>query len=82
MPCLLPTISFYFPIFIDKKLSKIWGFPGGTGSKEPAGQCSIHKRQGFYPQDWEMPWRREWQPTPVFLPGLFPWTEESGGYNT
>ena len=22
---------------------------------------------------------REWQPTPVFLPGESPWTEESGG---
>ena len=26
----------------------------------------------------EDPWRREWQPTPVFLPGEFPWTEEPG----
>ena len=26
------------------------------------------------------PWRRKWQPTPVFLPGeLIPWTEEPGG---
>ena len=24
-------------------------------------------------------WRREWQPTPVFLPGESPWTEEPGG---
>ena len=24
-------------------------------------------------------WRREWQPTLVFLPGKFPWTEETGG---
>jgi len=23
-------------------------------------------------------WRSIWQPTPVFLPGEFPWTEESG----
>ena len=22
------------------------------------------------------PWRRAWQPTPVFLPGESPWTEE------
>ena len=28
---------------------------------------------------WEDPWRRAWQPTPVFLPGEFPWTEEPGG---
>ena len=25
------------------------------------------------------PWRRKWQPTPVFLPGEIPWTEEPGG---
>ena len=26
-----------------------------------------------------MSWRRTWQPTPVFLPGEFHWTEELGG---
>ena len=36
------------------------------------------------PAMWEtwvgkIPWRRAWQPTPVFLPGEFPWTEEPGG---
>ena len=25
-----------------------------------------------------IPWRRAWQPTSVFLPGEFPWTEEPG----
>ena len=27
----------------------------------------------------KIPWRRIWQPTPVFLPGKSPWTEEPGG---
>ena len=27
----------------------------------------------------EDPWRRAWQPPPVFLPGESPWTEEPGG---
>ena len=27
---------------------------------------------------WEDPWRRTKQPTPVFLPGGSPWTEEPG----
>ena len=27
-----------------------------------------------------IPWRRAWQPTPVFLLGESPWTEEPGGY--
>ena len=26
-----------------------------------------------------MPWRKAWQPTPVFLPGESTWTEEPGG---
>ena len=26
----------------------------------------------------EDPWRRAWQPTPVFVPGESPWTEEPG----
>ena len=27
----------------------------------------------------KIPWRRAWQPTPIFLPGEPPWTEEPGG---
>ena len=27
---------------------------------------------------WEDSRKREWQPIPVFLPGEFPWREESG----
>ena len=27
----------------------------------------------------KIPWRRTWQPTPVFLPGESAWTEEPGG---
>jgi len=27
----------------------------------------------------KMPWRRAWQPTPVFLPGESTWTEKPGG---
>ena len=33
-------------------------------------------RSGFDPWVWKIPWRRVWQPTPVFLPGESPWTEE------
>ena len=47
--------------------------PGG----EPACQC---RRPGFHPWVGKMPWRRAWQPTPVFLPGI-PWTESLVGYS-
>ena len=39
------------------------GFPGGASGKEPACQCR------FDPWVRKIPWRREWQPTPAFLPG-------------
>ena len=37
--------------------------------KEPACHCRRRKRCGFDPWVKKMPWRRAWQPTPVFLPG-------------
>ena len=36
-------------------------------------------RPGFNPWVGKIPWRRAWQPTPVFLPGESPWTEEPDG---
>ena len=35
-------------------------------------------RPGFYPWVGKIPWKRAWQPTPVFLPGESPRTEEPG----
>ena len=34
---------------------------------------------GLIPGSGRSPWRRTQQPTPVFLPGRIPWTEEPGG---
>ena len=45
------------------------GFPGSASGKEPACQCRKRKRLGFNPWVKKIPWRRAWQPTPVFLPG-------------
>ena len=47
------------------------GFPGGTSSKEPACQCRRCKRCGFNLWVRKIPWKRAWQPSPVFLPGEF-----------
>ena len=52
------------------------GFPGGASGKETACQC---KRPWLNSWVGKIPWRRKWQPTPVFLLGESPWTEESGG---
>ena len=34
---------------------------------------------GLIPGVRKIPWRRKWQPTPVFLTWEMPWTEEPGG---
>ena len=47
------------------------GFPGGASGKEPACQCRRLKKLGFNPWVGEIPWRRTWKPTPVFLPEEF-----------
>ena len=51
----------------DTMLQYAVGFPGGSVSgKESACQC---RRHGFNHWVWKIPWKREWLPTPVFLPG-------------
>ena len=50
----------------------------GTGGEEPACHCRSRKKHGFDPWVGKTPWRREWQPTPVFLPGKFHGQEPSG----
>ena len=44
------------------------GFSSGSDSKESTCQC---RRLRFDPWVGKIPWRRKWQPTPVFLPGKF-----------
>ena len=49
----------------------IGGLPRWLSGKEPACQCRRHRRCGFDPWVGKIPWRRNWQPVPVFLPGKF-----------
>ena len=56
-------------------LSYNWKFvpllrlPRWLSGKESACQCRRPRRRGFDPWVGKIPWRRTWQPTPVFLPG-------------
>ena len=58
--------------FVDKVMSLLFNmlsrldFPGGSDGKAFCLQC---RRPGFNPCFRKIPWRRNWQPTPVFLPG-------------
>ena len=54
---------------ISSCLSLNWCLPGGASSEESTGQCRRLKRLRFNPWVRKISRRREWQPTPVFLPG-------------
>ena len=61
----VPTQFFFFNHYFIYCES----FPGGASGQESASQCRRHNIQGFNPWVQKIPWRKEWQPTPVFLPG-------------
>ena len=44
---------------------EFWGFPGGSEGKESA--CNAGNLDSTWVR--KISWRREWQTTPVFLPG-------------
>ena len=46
--------------------------------KNPPASAGGGKRHKLDPWIGKIPWRRAWQPTPVFLPGESPWTEKPG----
>jgi len=50
-----------------------------TSGEELTCQSGRYKRCRFSPWIGKISWRRAQQPTPVFLPGESPWTEEPGG---
>ena len=72
--------SYLFVIY-HCRLNAHTHFPGGP-SKEPACQCRRRERRGFDPWVGKIPWRREWQPTPVFLPGESHGQRRLAGYNS
>ena len=56
----------------------------GSVGKESAcntGNCLQHGRPGFDHWVRKIPWRREWQPTPAFLPGKSYGQRIPGGYS-
>ena len=48
----------------------ILGFTGGSVIKNPPDKAGDTGIRGSILGSW-IPWRRKWQPTPVFLPGKF-----------
>ena len=68
----MPSLQIKFPIKCNTTFWKHRGllrsldFPGGSDSKSI---CLQGERPRFDPWVGKIPWRRKWQPTPVFLPG-------------
>ena len=52
--------------------------PTWLSGKEPTCQCRRHR---FSPWVGKIPWRRKWQPTPVFLPENFQGQRSLAGYS-
>ena len=56
--------------------------PSGASGKELTCQGRRLKRWGLDPQVGKVPWRRAWQPTPVFLPGESHGQRSLAGYSS
>ena len=52
-----------------KFLKELEWFPGGTSGKELPANAGDVRDAGSIPGLGKIPWRRAWQPSPVFLPG-------------
>ena len=67
------------------------GFPGGSGVKNLPAKPEIPRRRGLDPWVRKIPWRKKWEPAPVFLPGkshgqrslvgYSPWGHKTVGHN-
>ena len=68
-------------LMVFTSITNMKGFPGGASGKEPACQCWRHKRHGLDSWVGKIPWRRKWQPTPVFLPGESHGQRSLAGYS-
>ena len=71
-----------FILFLKIKFSKYFGLAKWLSRKEPACQRRRYRRRGFDPRVGKMPWRREWHPAPVFLPGEFHGQRSLVGYSS
>ena len=52
-------------------------FRGHKVIKDPSANAG-DMRHPLDPGVGKIPWKRSWQPTPVFLPGASPWTGNRG----
>ena len=83
-PVLLFVVSFpccFCLVNIFKWTTVLSRLPRWLSGKESAFQCRSCRRHGFDPWVREVPWRRKWQPTPVFLQGKSHGQRSLAGYS-
>ena len=59
----------------------MWVFPGGSVVKNPPANAGDVRDSGSIPGLGRLPWRRKWQPTPVFLPRASHGQRSLAGYS-
>ena len=57
------------------------GFPGDSVVENLIAMQELQKDKRFHPWVRKIPWRRTWQPTPVFLPGESHGQRSLAGYS-
>ena len=67
--------------YYRQKVDWAEGLSRWFSGEESACQCRKCSRHGFHPQVRKIPWHRNWQPTPVFLPGKFHGQRCMAGYS-
>ena len=67
--CIQPGLVIFYRVFLSQYL---WASQMAQPGKESACHCRRLRKLGFSPWVWKVPWRRKWQPTPVFLPEISP----------
>ena len=59
----------------------VWGLPRCCSGKESTSPCRRLRCVGSVPWVGKIPWRRKWQPIPVFLPGKSQGQRDLVGYS-
>ena len=85
MSLLFNMLSRFVTAFLPRSksllISWLQSLSGGASGKDPACHCRRHKKPWFDPWVKMIPWRRKWQPSPVFLPGEFHAQRSLAGYS-
>ena len=65
----LSLVTFFFNLLLLPNYEfSIQYWERGTSQLAQWGICPWSRRPRFDPWVWKIPWRRKWQPTPIFLP--------------